>query len=200
MRLISLTRKRELMYARPPRTNSNDNIRIPENYGGSAFRGGSFSEPRYDISQADRPRVSRADYPPSTDRPQRPELYTEHSADSRIDHSSERETERIELNMGEQNDMPPGEDGRQNGIADGQNSALPVLVEVPNEQREHKSSIFSSLFPPTMLQSHFPFGHGLGTEELLILGMMLMVYMSGNERGETDNELILLLALLLFAG
>ncbi len=62
------------------------------------------------------------------------------------------------------------------------------------------ASIFSSLLPRTGFGNGFPFGHGLGGEELLILAVMLMVFLSGNESGETDGELLLLLGLLLFAG
>lgn len=61
-------------------------------------------------------------------------------------------------------------------------------------------SIFSSLLPKGGLSTHFPFGHGIGSEELLILAVMLMVFLSGNETGEVDSEFILLLGLLLFAG
>ena len=69
------------------------------------------------------------------------------------------------------------------------------------DAKEAKSpSIFSSLTPPSSTSSRFPFGHGIGTEELLIMGMMLLVFMHGDESGEIDNELILLLALLLFSG
>ena len=62
------------------------------------------------------------------------------------------------------------------------------------------TSIFSSLLPRGNLSSHFPFGHGIGSEELLILAVMLMVFLSGNECGEVDSEFLLLLGLLLFAG
>ena len=62
------------------------------------------------------------------------------------------------------------------------------------------SSIFSSLLPRSDLSRHFPFGHGIGSEELLILAVMLLVFLSGNERGEIDSEFLLLLGLLLFAG
>ncbi len=61
-------------------------------------------------------------------------------------------------------------------------------------------SIFSALLPKADLSSHFPFGHGIGGEELLILAVMLMVFLSGNESGEVDSEFLLLLGLLLFAG
>lgn len=61
-------------------------------------------------------------------------------------------------------------------------------------------SIFSSLLPKGDLASHFPFGHGIGSEELLILAVMLLVFLSGNESGEVDSEFLLLLGLLLFTG
>lgn len=62
------------------------------------------------------------------------------------------------------------------------------------------TSIFSSLLPKGNLSSHFPFGHGIGSEELLILAVMLMVFLSGNECGEVDSEFLLMLGLLLFSG
>ncbi len=62
------------------------------------------------------------------------------------------------------------------------------------------ASIFSSLLPRQGLGNNFPFGHGIGSEEILILAVMLMVFLSGNESGESDRELLLLLGLLLFAG
>ncbi len=68
------------------------------------------------------------------------------------------------------------------------------------ETADTGSSIFSSLLPKADLSSHFPFGHGIGSEELLILAVMLMVFLSGNDGGEVDSEFILLLGLLLFAG
>ena len=64
----------------------------------------------------------------------------------------------------------------------------------------HQKSLFSSLLPPISSSEHFPFGHGIGSEEILILALMLTVYLSGNEDGNIDHELLLLLGLLLFAG
>ncbi len=60
-------------------------------------------------------------------------------------------------------------------------------------------SLFSSLFPSNNLKDHFPFGHGIGSEELLILGVMAVLFFS-DESGGADGELIMLLAMLLFAG
>ena len=57
-------------------------------------------------------------------------------------------------------------------------------------------SLFSSILPNGIFKNNFPFAHGLGEEELLILGVMLALYTSGDEHG----DLLLLLAILLFAG
>ena len=76
----------------------------------------------------------------------------------------------------------------------------PMKDHIPHNQESAQSSIFSSLLPRGALSTHFPFGHGIGSEELLILAVMLLVFLSGNETGEMDSEFILLLGLLLFAG
>ena len=94
-------------------------------------------------------------------------------------------------------DIPP-EETRQDFV-------VPVYEDLGEDITEEKSassspSIFSSLLPKANLSSHFPFGHGIGSEELLIIAVMLLVFLSGNESGEVDSEFILLLGLLLFAG
>ena len=96
-------------------------------------------------------------------------------------------------------DRPPEE------ISD--NFTLPTYNDLENTTAEPTekptapaSSIFSSLLPRGALSTHFPFGHGIGSEELLILAVMLLVFLSGSETGEMDSEFILLLGLLLFAG
>ena len=63
-------------------------------------------------------------------------------------------------------------------------------------QKPSQASLFSSLLPGGLFKNNFPFGHGLGVEELLILGIMLSIYLSG----EADGELMILLGILLFAG
>ena len=65
------------------------------------------------------------------------------------------------------------------------------------------SSIFSSLLPTSNSSAnHFPFGHGIGSEEILLLAVMLLVFLSGNKDGGDgcDEELLLLLGFLIFAG
>ncbi len=49
--------------------------------------------------------------------------------------------------------------------------------------------------PPTHAPIGFPFGHGLGLEELFLIGMILLLSQS-----EGNNDMILLLSLLLFWG
>ena len=78
-----------------------------------------------------------------------------------------------------------------------------VRKQADNDGEKNEStggSLLSSLLPNFDLSKHFPFGHGIGGEELLILAIMLIVFVSGNDRGEVDSELLLLLGLLLFAG
>ncbi|MBQ7315781.1 MAG: hypothetical protein IJW90_01580 [Clostridia bacterium] len=61
---------------------------------------------------------------------------------------------------------------------------------------------------PNLLQSllsgnHFPFGHGLGYEELLLLGLMLFLMREGEESGDAEDDRtlpLLLLGALLFMG
>lgn len=60
---------------------------------------------------------------------------------------------------------------------------------------------------PNLLQSllsgnHFPFGHGLGYEELLLLGLMLFLMHEGEESDAEDDRTLplLLLGALLFMG
>lgn len=46
--------------------------------------------------------------------------------------------------------------------------------------------------------SHFPFGHGLGTEEWLLIGLILLLLReAGPDRGDLDETVILLVLLLL---
>lgn len=80
-------------------------------------------------------------------------------------------------------------------------SHKPLQEEMKKPIEEAKQSPISSLIPTGIASSsHFPFGHGLGGEELLIMAMMLLVLLSGKDGGESDHELLLLLGLLLFAG
>ncbi len=83
-------------------------------------------------------------------------------------------------------------------------TALPTVIEAVAEEMPHKDdshrSVFSSLLPNFFSSSKFPFGHGIGSEELFILGIMLLIYTAGDEDQPMDSELLLLLCILLFSG
>ena len=159
------------MYVRPP---DPQRTKLPENYRGNAFgASGEYT----DMPPPTRLPHPSYDLPPeerSTPLPQR-EIDVEKSDKAHID--ARVDDERLKA--------PVASIGLST-------SAL--------REGEHKTSLLSSLIPPASSSSRFPFGHGLGTEELLILGMMLLVFMHGTDSGEVDNELIILLALLLFSG
>ncbi len=81
---------------------------------------------------------------------------------------------------------------------------LPTVIETiaeerPSDDNNHKS-VFSSLLPNFSSSSKFPFGHGIGSEELFILGIMLLIYTAGDSDQPMDSELLLLLCILLFSG
>lgn len=101
-------------------------------------------------------------------------------------------------------DISPDEIGAHAAASAQENIAKPPHESIEETRNESTvtagASIFSSLLPSLGTSSHFPFGHGFGSEELLILAVMLLVLISGNEQGETDGELLMLLGLLLFAG
>ena len=101
----------------------------------------------------------------------------------------------------EASDIPPEESDREHLAPTYAEFEEDRIEDAPRERDSHSPpSIFSSLLPKGALSTHFPFGHGIGSEELLILAVMLLVFLSGNESGEVDSEFILLLGLLLFAG
>ena len=93
---------------------------------------------------------------------------------------------------------PPPEIRKESIVDEAQIPRLPEKAEEKEATRERPDSLLSSLFPSKSLKNHFPFGHGIGSEELLILGIMSLIFFSDDK--EPDGELIMLLALLLFAG
>ncbi len=164
------------MYVRPPER-QRPQVKLPENYSGNAFRQGnpynSMPPPaRPDLPPRERRERDRMDHLP-------PDPYPEEAA-------FEEDAEPIETPL----PLP----------------AYPHTEEdAPSEQsapeaaagREAPTSLLS-LLPG--LSGRFPFGHGLGSEELLILAVMLMITMSEDRREEDDRILLLMLGLLLFAG
>ena len=178
--LSSILRKEGLkMYKRPPER-INQSIKIPKNYSGSAFRSsdGSVSLPN--------------------------DLYNdrtvaEHSTPDRIDSDQLKKTELPVPFDHTASDLPPLIDiGSEQLRRDDINESTSNAKESKIRTEKTSGSLFSSLLPSSLTSSsHFPFGHGIGSEELLILAMMLMVFLSGEE---IDNEFLLMLGLLLFAG
>lgn len=163
------------MYSRV--SNQKRSVSVPENYSGNAFRDGIYT----DITPKDSPH-----FPPTSQNiPQRGTSYAgdgikEKTAYTRND------------NSGAENEETP-------------HDPLPVLANIRSTEDQanadpRSSSIFSSLLPSFSASNKFPFGHGIGTEELFILGMMLLIYTSSDEGASPDSELLLLLCILLFLG
>ena len=80
-------------------------------------------------------------------------------------------------------------------------SPPPALLLPPHEEQEENTSKTQS--PPVSLMEKpferlgkaFPFSHGIGFDELLLLGLILLLSQSGK-----DEDTVLWLALLLFCG
>lgn len=160
------------MYKRPPERSS-QSIKIPKNYSGSAFRSMDSAAVSFPEPNADR-YLPVSDFPEQNE--EKPTVFSH--AQTIEDEPMHKEAEKIS-NFGEK-------------------PALPTASKPQSDSKKQADSLFSSLLPSNITSSkHFPFGHGIGSEEILILAMMLLVYLS---EGETDNEFLLLLGLLLFAG
>ena len=125
-----------------------------------------------------------------------PSIYSDMPPPAKIDRPP---TDRYETQPLSQNSPTEAEDTFD--VAEESLNSLPSAIPTEEKATRHTDSIFASLLPRGIASSdHFPFGHGLGSEELLILDMMLLVFLSEKEGEESDRELILLLGLLLFAG
>lgn len=159
------------MYVRPSNTGART-IKLPENYSGNAF---SNHSPYSDMPPPTRTTQPRADIPPEAVGTDTRSVFGQEPVQTSV--QTERHEEAFANEKKDDSHRPVG--------------TAPSLPA---------SSIFSSLLPRSDLSKHFPFGHGIGSEELLILAVMLMVFLSGNEKGEVDSEFLLLLGLLLFAG
>ena len=168
------------MYVRPP-NNTSERLKVPENYRGNAFgASGEYTDMPSPV------RLPRAEY----DLP--PEEFRE-SNSLRTDNAvSQRD---------------PAFSQYDNNASNAEKSLSPpadrsVIAHTPRSATDDPASpsLLSALLHQTNSSAHFPFGHGIGTEELLILGIMLLVFTHGSKLGEYDNTFILLLALLLFSG
>lgn len=163
------------MYVRPP-SDTRGRVSIPENYSGHAFRDPS--------SYSDMPPATRVT-PLSNVKNDYTDISTEEiSATISPSHFSDSVSNTDSSNAPADKGLSASSD---NGNSENNCTTSP--------------SPFSSLLPKLSGASkHFPFGHGIGSEEILILAIMLIVYLSGAGDGKGDDELLLLLGLLLFAG
>lgn len=171
------------MYSRQFYDPAKQRVRVPENYSGNAF-GGLRQNPMPPPARMPPP---QSDIPPSAfeiEKEERDISESEYISQAAEEHTSSDNTDLY-------GNLP---------IDVRQHEGEQQKTEDKCDERK-KNDLFSSLLPAGFsFSDKFPFGHGIGSEEILILAIMLMVYLSGLEKGETDNEFILLLGLLLFAG
>lgn len=81
----------------------------------------------------------------------------------------------------------------------------PIQEELPEEAPQQPPPPVPSPVPSALphavegllgnFKNSFPFGHGMGSEELLLIGLILLLSQNGE-----DRDMILWLALLLFSG
>lgn len=107
----------------------------------------------------------------------------------------------------EESPLPDGEKGEAPAFAEDSSLdheeslppvGMPIVTEAEVKAREKESR------PPTLFSlSRFPFGHGIGWEELLIMGLIWLLLhenvSDGRDRGDLD-ETVILLGLLLLLG
>ena len=163
------------MYVRPPNS-ARDRVRIPENYSGNAFS----NDPRADMPPP--VRIPRGyDAPPQKEK----HVPADYGGEI-IPQADDVPQEELETQI-----IP-----RDNADEDKNDEDVATSARA-----KRAPSIFDSVLPPIKsLDRSFPFGHGIGSEELLILGLMMLVYLSDSEKGHFDHEFMILLGLLLFAG
>lgn len=166
-------------------------LKIPENYSGHAFsQSGSINDMPPPLRQPT-PRPLSVKQPPTvSDIPPSEREEISDIGEDYTENMPESEEEQDYESVFREQEPTRHENAGQ---------FVPVNATVRDEDR--RPSIFSTLLPQSgSFSGKFPFGHGLGSEELLILAVMLLVYLSGSEDGKTDYEFMILLGLLLFAG
>lgn len=174
------------MYVRQP-DNQRRQVKIPENYSGHAFREPSLYSDMPPPTRLDVPLAERRENDRRADERLGNEQFTSH-AYGREPAPQQAVEKTVSEGTGEFTEKLEAEELS----ADSDNEA---------RQEARPSSLLSSLLPSSILGgSNFPFGHGIGSEEILILAIMLLVYLSGEDKGKTDTEFLLMLGLLLFAG
>lgn len=100
----------------------------------------------------------------------------------------------------------PGEDWGRDSRSPGGGEGSPSAIAPPARQEPARQAACDTVpaSPSLFSRTHFPLGHGLGQEELLILGLLLfLLHEDGAEGKSGDNDLaetLLLLGILLFCG
>ena len=179
------------MYVKQP-TPSPSHVRLPDNYGGSAFSSSPYSDMPPPLRRPTPPKANAPapEAPRLSDIPPKSSPFAKHMLEPHADESEPSISEEYSDMLVSSNDTSHAEPQVSHNKDN--------VSEQRTEQRN--GSLLSSLIPNVCASKSFPFGHGIGGEELLILGIMLLVFLSGSETGEVDGEFIMLLGLLLFAG
>ena len=172
-------------------------VRVPPNYSGHAFRDGEERSPEQ-IMHGD----SHRDRPPSGEEP--PTLRFDNLP--RVSTLGHRENARPALPMAEERphgDLPPAEEpippvhtGGNEGCPCGQ-TCLPAVPPCHRDDTCGKDDKGQDRGILQGIMERFPFGHGFGFEELLLIGLMLLLLHEGDGEGDLGETLVLLGVLLL---
>ncbi len=177
-------------------------VRVPPNYSGHAFRDGEERSPEQVMSG-----VSHRDHPPHREEPPTPRfdgLPQVSTLGQRGDQPVAREMPRAGQ---EESPFPyAASDGgcpcgaaclpalRTDDGEDCRDSRRDSRRDSPCEGTEARCGEGGAL---RTLMERFPFGHGFGFEELLLLGLMLLLLHEGDGEGDLGETLVLLGILLL---
>jgi hypothetical protein len=145
-------------------------LRIPENYSGYAFSGGS----------------ARQEIPPRQIDVAKPTPAPQKSNQNPVP-TSDRATE-----------TPPKDDARAEcpkTPSEAMKAPCEHLHQKDEKPQEEKPTSLSEPLLPRLGGAGFPFGHGIGFDEMLLLGLIVLLH--GSEQG---SDVILWLILLLFMG
>lgn len=177
-------------------------VRVPPNYSGHAFRDGEERSPEQMVSgESYRDRSPRGEEPPTPRFEGLPRVSTlgrreEAHTPSPTVHDTHRRAEPLlepvpsDERLRLQNTDVRGDDPR--GQPD-----LPVLPACREKEGRCDPHDDGGRDSPSGLMERFPFGHGFGYEELLLVGLMLLLLHEGDGNGDLGETLVLLGVLLL---
>lgn len=157
-------------------------VRVPPNYSGHAFRDGEARSPEQIMSgESHRDRPPRGEDLPTPrfdDLPRVSTLGHREPTPPPLQMDSNERDDRPSSPLIREEDQPHRED------------RLPVPACHGAEGKTDEGAL-------SRIMEHFPFGHGFGFEELLLLGLMLLLLHEGEEGGDLGETLVLLGVLLL---